>query len=47
MANRGLGWHQDAGTFNAWFTDLVDTLVASPTARVGATYRLGLKVVPI
>lgn len=28
MANRGLGWHQDATTFDAWFTDLIDTLVA-------------------
>ena len=32
MANRGLGFHQDAGTFDAWLTDLVDTLVAPANA---------------
>jgi hypothetical protein len=29
MANRGLGFHQDATTFDAWLTDLVDTMVAA------------------
>lgn len=32
MANRGLGFHQDATTFDAFFTDLVDTLVAPGNA---------------
>lgn len=43
MANLELGWHQDAPTFHAWFTDLVDTLVAPANGATSAAVRLAEK----